>query len=233
MTYVEKLKQDHPDYTDDVINYILSEECPSDKFFTATDPDYCDPYTQECLRCWEREVPEETVTTKSMADVVEDLPTPAEPTILDSGDRTQFESGAVRDMRAGKGRFDVMPLEVIRDYLEDDVIGYIANFMQDNDTSELYNALEAFCGFKDEYTLLLETAIHFEQGAVKYGPDNWRHGIPTWCYIDSAVRHYIKWLRGDKEERHDRAFCWNIMCCIWEVNHGEEWRAAQKIKETK
>lgn len=32
-----------------------------------------------------------------------------EPTILDSGERTEFSSGAVRDIHAGKGRFDLMP----------------------------------------------------------------------------------------------------------------------------
>ena len=30
-------------------------------------------------------------------------------TILDSGERTEFSSGVVRDMHAGKGRFDLMP----------------------------------------------------------------------------------------------------------------------------
>jgi len=34
-------------------------------------------------------------------------------TIKDSGDRTQFESGAVRDMHAGKGRYDLLPMCVI------------------------------------------------------------------------------------------------------------------------
>ena len=33
--------------------------------------------------------------------------------IKDSGDRTQFESGAVRDMHEGKGRFDLLPFCVI------------------------------------------------------------------------------------------------------------------------
>ena len=33
--------------------------------------------------------------------------------IKDSGDRTQFESGAVRDMHAGKGRYDLLPMCVI------------------------------------------------------------------------------------------------------------------------
>lgn len=33
--------------------------------------------------------------------------------IKDSGDRTQFDSGAVRDMHAGKGRYDLLPWCVI------------------------------------------------------------------------------------------------------------------------
>lgn len=33
--------------------------------------------------------------------------------ILDSGERTQFPSGAVRDMHAGKGRFDLLPMCVL------------------------------------------------------------------------------------------------------------------------
>lgn len=33
-----------------------------------------------------------------------------EPAIKDSGDRTQFDSGAVRDMHEGKGRCDLLPM---------------------------------------------------------------------------------------------------------------------------
>ena len=33
--------------------------------------------------------------------------------IKDSGDRTQFDTGAVRDMHAGKGRMDLLPLSAI------------------------------------------------------------------------------------------------------------------------
>lgn len=33
--------------------------------------------------------------------------------IQDSGDRTEFETGAVRDMHEGKGRFDLLPWEAI------------------------------------------------------------------------------------------------------------------------
>lgn len=34
-------------------------------------------------------------------------------TIKDSGERTQFESGAVRDMHEGKGRMDLLPMCVL------------------------------------------------------------------------------------------------------------------------
>jgi len=38
---------------------------------------------------------------------------PDKPTIKDSGQRTEFHTGAVRDMHTGKGRFDLLPPEGI------------------------------------------------------------------------------------------------------------------------
>lgn len=146
--------------------------------------------------------------------------------IKDSGDRREFESGAVRDMSTPdnpKGRCDLMPLEVVRVLLGNDSIMYYLNeFLKTNNTHNLYSALIEFAA--QEYdgkveTMLLEVAIHYELGSRKYGPDNWRRSIPTWSYIDSSCRHYIKLLRADDDERHDRAFVWNLMCCIWEVDH--------------
>jgi hypothetical protein len=70
--------------------------------------------------------------------------------------------------------------------------------------------------------MLLEVAKHFEDGAKKYGENNWQKGIPVRCYIDSAVRHYMKYSRGDTDEPHDRAFCWNLLCAIWTCKHMPE-----------
>ena len=39
--------------------------------------------------------------------------------IKDSGERRSFETGAVRDIQEGKGRCDLMPLEVMVDILAD------------------------------------------------------------------------------------------------------------------
>lgn len=145
--------------------------------------------------------------------------------IKDSGDRTTYSTGAVRDMHAGKGRFDLMPIDVMAHQLKDDVLSDLAAFQNNpNNYGYLFQALHRFSklAFESEETMLLETAIHFEQGALKYSPGNWKKGIPVDSYIDSAVRHYLKWRRKDDDERHDRAFVWNIMCCIWTIWHIKE-----------
>lgn len=164
-------------------------------------------------------------------------PIEAKPRILDSGNRREFESGAVRDIQEGKGRCDLLPLDVIRDvlyhmsegrsktpiYKQSVVLGHIANFLKHgNEPIHLYRALISAEIFNNVYDMLLEVAIHFEEGAKKYGDNNWRKGIPVHCYIDSAIRHYLKFLRGDKDEPHDRAFCWNIICAIWTCEHKPE-----------
>lgn len=173
------------------------------------------------------EIPKEDAITPFDADPNYKI---VKPKILDSGDRTEFESGAVRDMREGKGRCDLLPLDVVANHLADkpstvdDVLMHIYSFQNHNEVRCLYTALSAFARKRrwDDWTMLLEVAKHFEGGAKKYGDDNWRKGIPARVYIDSAVRHYLKWLRGDKDEPHDRAFCWNIMCCIWTWEHKPE-----------
>lgn len=143
--------------------------------------------------------------------------------ILDSGARRVFETGATRDIQegAGKGRCDLMPLDVVAEFVESSVLASIAAFKEDGSIESLYGALQAF-----EYelkvsgcTLLLEVAKHFEEGAKKYGEYNWQKGIPVHCYIDSAVRHYLKWMRRDEDEPHARAFIWNILCCVWTCKH--------------
>lgn len=143
--------------------------------------------------------------------------------IKDSGARREFETGAVRDIQEGKGRCDLMPLDVATVILGGNkVVEAIAEFKREPSVRHLYNALYHFCRDVydgNEYTMLLEVAKHFEAGALKYGENNWQKGLPPSCYIDSALRHYLKFERGDDDEPHDRAFVWNLMCCIWEVDY--------------
>ncbi len=160
--------------------------------------------------------------------------------IADSGNRTEFASGAVRDIQEGKGRCDLLPLDVVGliydvvDFINEDGENqqYIADvfksvdlFTKTCDDLYLINALVAFVNFSEFTTfsdMFLGVAKHFEEGAKKYGERNWEKGIPVSRYIDSAIRHFLKYLRGDKDEPHDRAFCWNILCAIWTCNHKPE-----------
>ena len=148
--------------------------------------------------------------------------------ILDSGERRSFDTGAVRDIQEGKGRPTLMPLQVVAKLLEKQTGDYIFKaihaFTQTGETRHLYAALIKFVVMAysgEPETMILETAIHFEEGAKKYGENNWKLGIPVNCYLDSAIRHYLKWRRGDNDEPHHRAFVFNLMCCIWEVDYHE------------
>lgn len=101
------------------------------------------------------------------------MPKKKTPIIKDSGKRRSFKTGSKRDLRDGKGRFDLLPL------------------------------------FAEE-----ELAKHFENGAKKYGDNNWLLGQPLAGYADSARRHLNKHLRGQRDEPHLVAAVWNLMCML-------------------
>lgn len=208
---------------------------PENKLCAEHEFDY--PSISNCEDCWNREIPEETLTKNPLARknvkyvTYDEMMAKQEPRILDSGNRRQFESGAVRDIQEGKGRCDLLPLDIVTEYLDvatiygyNTVIARIDKFIKTGKIHYLYNALAMFTDqhWKCDHTMLLEVAKHFEEGAKKYGENNWQKGIPVHCYIDSGVRHYLKFLRGDKDEPHDRAFCWNMMCAIWTCKHKPE-----------
>ena len=145
--------------------------------------------------------------------------------IKDSGARREFATGAVRDIDEGKGRCDLLPLDTVAEFCEDPVLMDVARFQETGSYTCLLDALhgflEACSAFEgDLATMILEVSIHFSEGCKKYGENNWQKGLPINCYIDSGVRHYLKWRRGDDDERHDRAFVWNLLCCVWTIKHG-------------
>jgi hypothetical protein len=94
MTCLEKFKQMHPELDDEGIKGIVEEDCPHN-FGIMSMPDHCDPYVT-CDKCWNREIPGTE-------------PEPTTPVIKDSGERRQFDTGAVRDIQEGKGRMDLLP----------------------------------------------------------------------------------------------------------------------------
>lgn len=231
MTYLERYLKENPNYTGPIDDIAISY-CPRE-FIGKCSHAHVDNFT--CKMCWNLEIPEEKVegishddlkpiadaVVKGLADGLEDGA--KHPIILDSGTRREFESGAVRDIQEGKGRCDLLPLNVIGAMLDDPIFALIEQFQETANCDYLF-AIFSYTKrlFPDQYTMILEISKHFEEGCKKYGENNWRKGIPAKCYVDSAVRHYLKWLRGDKDEPHDRAFVWNILCCIWTCQNKPE-----------
>lgn len=152
------------------------------------------------------------------------------PCIKDSGCRREFDTGAVRDIQEGKGRCDLLPLDVIAECYSaaypaenyGEIFGNLYRFTQTGQIEDLLHAIDLPEPYYSYSEMFLEVSKHFEEGAKKYGEWSWQKGIPVRCYIDSAVRHLLKWLRGDEDEPHDRAYCWNILCCIWTCIHKPE-----------
>lgn len=91
-------------------------------------------------------------------------------TIKDSGERTEFASGAQRDMHEGKGDMVSLPAWA-----------------------------------------LLRLSRHYEAGARKYGRFNYQRGIPVSSFIDSALRHLVKYLAGLDDEDHLAAAVFNAL----------------------
>lgn len=144
--------------------------------------------------------------------------------LKDSGNRREFSTGAVRDVADGKGRCDLLPLIQVSEIIGSYTLLQISMFMESGKTTHLRNAIHAFCEERDwvSTTAMLEVSIHYEDGARKYAERNWEIGIPVHCFIDSAVRHYLKWRRGDTDEPHDRAVLWNLLGAWWTLdNHPE------------
>ena len=94
-------------------------------------------------------------------------------TLPDSGKRSEFDTGAVRDAMEGKGMPSLLPIAALR-----------------------------------------AASKRFEDGANKYGRDNWTKGIPLSRYIDSLYRHLWQFIEGDESEDHAGAIVWNAMCLV-------------------
>ena len=89
-------------------------------------------------------------------------------------------------------------------------IGVDAVIIQDIGMASLIHKI-----YPDMETAILDVSIHYRDGSRKYQPRNWEKGINLSSYIDSGARHYLKVLRGDKDEPHHRAFLWNMLGALW------------------
>lgn len=156
--------------------------------------------------------------------------------IKDSGNRRTFPGGGVRDMAEGKGACWLLPLDTVADVfarlgfvgikksMTEDVLNACNDFIREGKTDGIYDAIINFSydRWKNLETAILEVAVHYEMGAKKYEPRNWERIGNTDTFVDSAIRHYLKFKRGDVDEPHDRAFIWNMLGLLWTNKHFKE-----------
>lgn len=154
--------------------------------------------------------------------------------ILDSGNRRQFGSGAVRDIDETKGRMDLLPLDIVAElYLQSknstssyydyrdkyySILKKLYKFLNTGLDEFIYEAIDEFSTIKfnnDIVQTLMEVSVHYKDGANKYRERNWQKGIPTHSFLDSGLRHLVKCIRGDEDEPHNRAFVWNMLGLLW------------------
>ena len=153
--------------------------------------------------------------------------------IKDSGNRRTFPNGGVRDMAEGKGTCHLLPLDIVAEIYAyerqnkgihlntNEVFDCLNEYQEKKYTTCIYPVIVSFANevFGNLETAILELAIHYEMGAKKYAPNNWKKICDTQCFLDSAIRHYLKFLRGDNDEPHNRAFLWNLVGLLWTEEH--------------
>jgi len=151
--------------------------------------------------------------------------------LKDSGERREFTSGAVRDCADDKGRCDLLPLKQVSELFEGEnmwvvgILNHLNSFLYTGDTEDIYRVIYLFIfGILkvDMQTAILEVSKQYEDGARKYNERNWEKGIPLHCYIDSGIRHLLKYVRGDNDEPHERAFIWNMFGLLWTLENKPE-----------
>lgn len=84
--------------------------------------------------------------------------------LQDSGNRREFDSGAVRDINEGKGRCDLLPLGVVADMIDDEILYRIDQYVRSGNRSSLVAAIKSFAEYRygGLYTALLEVSKHYE-----------------------------------------------------------------------
>ena len=145
--------------------------------------------------------------------------------IKDSGKRTAFETGAVREIDETKGRCDLVYNSGWCHVTNDKFYGFIECFVRSGDRLHIIFAIQ-YCVqemFKYDYqTAYLEVSQHYAEGAKKYADRNMEKGLPWHSMVDSALRHYTKWRRGDNDEPHARAVIWNLLTLLYMIDNKPE-----------
>ena len=145
--------------------------------------------------------------------------------IKDGGKRTTFETGAVREIDETKGRCDLVYNTGWCDVIGDNFYYHLEMFVRYGKREFVVLACKKFVelAYKNDFnTAYLELSEHYAQGAKKYSDRNMEKGLPWHSMVDSALRHYTKWRRGDDDEPHARAVIWNLLTLLYMVDNKPE-----------
>ena len=144
--------------------------------------------------------------------------------IKDSGEKREFETGAHRDGGVEDKAMPIaLPMDVVAEVMDDDVLREIGQFVRDHDTAHVIRAIRLICEKCPEWEnmplAMMDVSFHYKEGGKKYGLGNWTYGMPIEVYFESGMRHYLKWLGGMTDEPHHRAAVWNLLNLVWTWEH--------------
>lgn len=156
--------------------------------------------------------------------------------IKDSGNRIEFDTGAVRDSGGYKMSWYLIPMQCIP-VRNEDYLTYLYNaeyiqttlfdllYRHESDTGCMVKCINEMLEMMlygneyDVYDLLEQLAAQFEGGANKYKRYNWCLKLPVKSLISSATRHFFKYLNGETDEPHYVATIWNLVVLSWTLQY--------------
>ena len=152
------------------------------------------------------------------------------PKMHDSGEREQFEDGAVRDSGEGKTSFKLIsPFSMLNwakekmelFHIEDGplrILSFVLMFLKTKDTK---NLTYAFYACIEEYGWD-RLSKWLQLGAEKYDERNWEKGMPFSRVVDSFIRHCFQEYAQEEDEDHGAAMTCNLMFLLHYIGAIEE-----------
>ena len=62
---------------------------------------------------------------------------------------------------------------------------------------------------------LLRVSKHMEDALTHYPERNWEKGLPMHSMLDSALRHLVKYMDGQRDEDHLCSAATNLLMALW------------------
>lgn len=154
----------------------------------------------------------------------------------------KFDSGAVRSTDADEVAYHLVPWDVVEQMTGPLICGkvlqQITHTLESSESAYLQTAAIELCQLIGGSPIGQWTTRGFEalgqafrEGLTKYGPHNWRRGMPVSECLNHAIRHLLLWESGDREEDHLGHALWNILVAYY-FRGSEYWDIVEPPNET-